>query len=150
MLQATVRIATSDNFKRRFRCHTFAIRAHEAARMYRSFMLAAVLSVVLAGVGYARDSSFEVNDNSAPAPVATVPPHPSVAALESLGRQLFFDRNLSASHQLSCSSCHDPAHAYGPPNAKAVQLGGKDGRLQGQRAVPSLRYLQNVPLFTEN
>lgn len=113
--------------------------------MCRFVMLVAVLLV-----GVARASSFEVNDPSAPAPAAVVPPHPSVAALESLGRQLFFDRNLSASHAQSCSSCHDPAHAYGPPNAKAVQLGGKSGRLQGQRAVPSLRYLQNVPLFTEN
>ncbi len=111
----------------------------------------AVALVVASGVARARDSSsFEVNDDSTPAPALVVPPHPSVAAMESLGRQLFFDRSLSASHTLSCSSCHDPAYAYGPPNAKAVQLGGKNGRLQGQRAVPSLRYLQNVPLFTEN
>ena len=63
---------------------------------------------------------------------------------------MFFDRNLSASHKQSCSSCHDPAYAYGPPNDKSVQLGGRNGRTQGQRAVPSLRYLQNVPLFTES
>jgi len=118
--------------------------------MLRFVMLAVVLFFA-AGAAHARDSSsFEVNDDSAPEPAVVVPPHPSVTSLESLGRQLFFDRNLSASHALSCSSCHDPAHAYGPPNAKAVQLGGRNGRAQGQRAVPSLRYLQNVPLFTEN
>ncbi|HZB90016.1 MAG TPA: cytochrome c peroxidase [Stellaceae bacterium] len=73
-----------------------------------------------------------------------------VKALAALGRGLFFDPALSASGKLACASCHDPAHAYGPPNALAVQLGGKDGRDPGLRAVPSLRYLQVVPQFTEH
>ena len=71
-------------------------------------------------------------------------------ALAVLGRQLFFDPTLSASGKLACASCHDPAHAFGPPNALAVELGGKDGRAPGLRAVPSLRYLQAVPQFTEH
>jgi cytochrome c peroxidase len=70
--------------------------------------------------------------------------------LESLGRQMFFDSSLSASGKLSCASCHDPAFAYGPPNALAVQLGGVSGRQSGIRAVPSLRYLQATPQFTEH
>ncbi|POZ62725.1 cytochrome-c peroxidase [Chromobacterium alticapitis] len=78
-------------------------------------------------------------------------PHPvSAKQLESLGRQLFFDRSLSASGSMSCASCHSPAHAYGPPNGLAVQLGGKDGKQAGTRAVPSLRYLQSVPAFSEH
>ena len=32
----------------------------------------------------------------------------------------------------------------------AVQLGGKDMRQPGMRAVPSLKYLQVVPQFTEH
>jgi len=75
---------------------------------------------------------------------------PSVAELTALGRQLFFDRSLSASGQLACASCHSPAHAYGPPNNLDVQLGGASGQAQGGRAVPSLRYLQNVPPFSEH
>lgn len=71
-------------------------------------------------------------------------------ALGALGRKLFFDSTLSASGRMSCASCHDPAHAYGPANALAVQLGGKDLRQPGLRAVPSLRYLQVVPQFTEH
>src|ERR1700722_16407960 len=71
-------------------------------------------------------------------------------ALESLGRQMFFDPSLSASGKLSCASCHDPAFAYGPPNGLAVQLGGINGRQSGIRAVPSLRYLQATPQFTEH
>ena len=67
-----------------------------------------------------------------------------------LGRKIFFDPALSASGRLSCASCHDPAYAYGPPNGLAVQKGGPDLSQPGRRAVPSLRYLQAVPPFTEH
>lgn len=70
--------------------------------------------------------------------------------LQQLGRQLFFEAALSASGQQSCASCHSPAHAYGPPDGKAAQLGGIDGKQMGNRAVPSLRYLQTVPPFSEH
>src|ERR1700754_3933279 len=72
------------------------------------------------------------------------------AALEALGRTLFFDPSLSASGQMSCASCHDPVHGFGPPNALPAQLGGKDLRQPGLRAVPSLKYLQALPQFTEH
>src|SRR5262249_43801792 len=45
---------------------------------------------------------------------------PTVPALIALGRELFFDPALSASGKLACATCHDPAHAYGPPNDRAV------------------------------
>src|SRR5580700_12207440 len=72
------------------------------------------------------------------------------AQLAVLGRALFADPSLSASGQLACATCHDPGHAFGPPNALPVQLGGKDMRQPGIRAVPSLKYLQVVPQFTEH
>ena len=75
---------------------------------------------------------------------------PDVAHMAAAGRALFFDASLSASGRTSCASCHDPAHAYGPPNARAVQLAGPDGKTPGLRAVPSLRYLHKVPAFTEH
>jgi cytochrome c peroxidase len=77
-------------------------------------------------------------------------PLPSVAAMTAIGRALFFDRSLSASGRMACATCHDPAHAFGPPNALAVQRGGTDGRAPGLRAVPSLEYQQNLPPFTEH
>jgi DNA-binding response OmpR family regulator len=40
-----------------------------------------------------------------------------------LGREIFFDTSLSASGQMACSTCHDPAHAHAPANALSVQLG---------------------------
>ncbi len=70
--------------------------------------------------------------------------------LSALGRKLFFDPALSASGRISCATCHDPRNAYGPPNGMAVQRGGKDLTKWGIRAVPSLRYLQSVPPFSEH
>jgi cytochrome c peroxidase len=75
---------------------------------------------------------------------------PSVAAMTALGRALFFDASLSASGKLACATCHSPGRAFGPPNDDAVQRGGGDGRHPGVRAVPSLRYIQNIPPFTEH
>ena len=73
-----------------------------------------------------------------------------VAAMTALGRTLFFDPALSASGQQSCASCHSPEFAYGPPNRLATQFGGHDLTRPGTRAVPSLRYLQTDPPFSEH
>jgi cytochrome c peroxidase len=73
-----------------------------------------------------------------------------VRDMTALGRALFSDPALSASGKLSCASCHDPAHAFGPPNDLPVQLGGDDLNQPGLRVTPSLRYLQSVPQFTEH
>lgn len=71
--------------------------------------------------------------------------------LAELGRLIFFDPSLSASGRLACASCHDPGHAYGPPNARAVQLGGRKLDRQGARAVPSLRYVLNrTPIWSDD
>jgi cytochrome c peroxidase len=71
-------------------------------------------------------------------------------ALTALGEKMFFDKTLSASGRMACATCHDPGHAFGPANALDVQLGGRDMRQPGLRAVPSLAYLQAVPQFTEH
>ncbi|WP_179405021.1 cytochrome-c peroxidase [Burkholderia guangdongensis] len=74
---------------------------------------------------------------------------PSNADLAALGKLMFFDPSLSASGRMSCATCHSPAHAYGPPNGLAAQLGGPDLKHQGTRAVPSLRYVLNrTPVWT--
>ena len=59
----------------------------------------------------------------------------------SLGRKIFFDPSLSASGQMACSTCHDPAHAHAQTNDLAVQFGGPLLDQAGTRSVPSLRYL---------
>ena len=50
---------------------------------------------------------------------------------------------------MACATCHDPAHAYGPPNDLAVQLGGAHGNSPGLRAVPSLRYKEFTPGYAD-
>jgi cytochrome c peroxidase len=65
------------------------------------------------------------------------------------GKELFFDKSLSASKTMSCATCHDPDHAYGPPNDLAVQLGGAKMRAPGLRAVPSLRYKEYTPGYMD-
>jgi cytochrome c peroxidase len=70
--------------------------------------------------------------------------------LEDIGSRMFVDPTLSGSGQLACASCHSPRHAFGPPNARATQMGGPRLDRVGLRAVPSLRYLQARPPFTEH
>jgi cytochrome c peroxidase len=66
-----------------------------------------------------------------------------------VGKALFFDRSLSASGRMSCATCHDPAFAYGPPNDFAVQPGGPTLADRGTRAVPSLRYSEYTPPYSD-
>jgi cytochrome c peroxidase len=66
-----------------------------------------------------------------------------------VGEKIFADRSLSASGQLACATCHDPTHAYGPPNGLAVQLGGPGMSSPGTRAVPSLRYKDYTPPYAD-
>jgi cytochrome c peroxidase len=66
-----------------------------------------------------------------------------------VGKQIFFDRSLSASGQLACATCHDPAYAYASPNGQAVELGGPALSLPGTRAVPSLRYKDYTPPYAD-
>lgn len=66
-----------------------------------------------------------------------------------VGKKMFFDQTLSGSQKMSCATCHDPDHAYGPPNNLAVQLGGAQLTLFGTRAVPSLRYKEYTPPYAD-
>jgi cytochrome c peroxidase len=76
---------------------------------------------------------------------------PTAAAMTHLGRELFGDPRLSASGQLSCASCHDPRFAYGPaPASPQLRPTGKSGAGGTVRAIPSLRYMQDLPPFDEH
>ncbi|MBU9435177.1 cytochrome-c peroxidase [Burkholderia multivorans] len=76
------------------------------------------------------------------------PPVQPLSAVAQLGRALFFDASLSASGKQSCASCHNPDHAYGPPNALDVQPGGLAMTQHGYRPPPSLMYLYRQPNFS--
>ncbi len=66
-----------------------------------------------------------------------------------VGRALFFDRSLSGSGRMSCATCHDPAHGYGPPGKLPVEPGGATMNDSGTRAVPSLRYSEYTPPYSD-
>lgn len=113
------------------------------------------LSLLLAACG---DGGGSSGSTGVPAPdpsttSSSTPANATTASALSLkaqvGEKIFFDANLSASGRMSCASCHDPAHAYGPPNDLAVQLGGPQLASAGTRAVPSLRYKDITPPYAD-
>ena len=85
--------------------------------------------------------------SAAPSPVPTPPAKAELSQAAQLGELIFKDQSLSASGKQSCATCHDPANAHGPTNNLAAQLGGATGDVQGFRAAPSLRYLNQNPAF---
>ena len=75
--------------------------------------------------------------------------HDPLSPAAQVGQKMFFDKSLSGSGKLACSSCHDPDHAYAPANDLAVQVGGKSMQQFGTRAVPSLRYKEYLPPYAD-
>ena len=58
-----------------------------------------------------------------------------------LGKNLFFDRGLSASGKTACASCHNPNFAYSDPRRVSISDNGRLGR----RNAPSLLNVGYVP-----
>lgn len=85
-------------------------------------------------------------DNPHPVTLAR-PAAAPLSPIALLGRLIFYDPRLSRSGKLSCASCHDPNHAYGPPGDVVVPRGGPTLAVAGGRAVPSLRYVDRIPNF---
>lgn len=101
---------------------------------------------LIAGILFSAVAFYALSGSAASAPI---PEGSSLTAAAALGKKIFFDRSLSASGKVACSTCHDPRYAYGPPNGSAVEYGGPQARSAGYRAVPSLRYTLNyVPVWT--
>ncbi len=67
---------------------------------------------------------------------------------ETLGKMLFFDRNLSLKRTQSCADCHNPDFAFTDKRGKgelaAVSL-GDDGHSLGDRNAPTLSYVSTIP-----
>lgn len=86
-----------------------------------------LLALLTAGSAQYRSPSTK----GAASPADGASPAPASVAL---GRRLFFDTRLSLDQRLSCSSCHDPTHAFS--DARVVSV-GVFGRL-GKRHTPTL------------
>jgi cytochrome c peroxidase len=67
--------------------------------------------------------------------------------LEQLGRELYFDENLSEPAGQSCASCHDPAFAFVDPDEKIPVSEGVIPGLFGTRNSPSAAYAMYAPIF---
>ena len=108
--------------------------------LLRALPIAAALALALSACGGSSGGS------PAPPP-ASLPATVTLSAAAQLGARIFSDQSLSASGKQSCASCHDPVNAHGPVNDLSAQLGGPNGDVQGFRAAPSLRYLNQNPAF---
>jgi cytochrome c peroxidase len=94
-------------------------------------------------------ASFQLSLGENPAPVTLSRPDAApLSAMAQLGKQIFFDTNLSSSGRLSCAACHVPQYHYGPPGDAPAAFGGPQLASQGVRAVPSLMYLDQQPNFS--
>ncbi|MDX8491697.1 cytochrome-c peroxidase [Mesorhizobium sp. VK22B] len=104
----------------------------------------------LAGIAILWPADSLPAGSTRPGPMSRAEAFARAEALTALGRKMFFDPSLSASGRQACSSCHEPNHAFGPASAAPVEMGGSNLDQPGLRAVPSLRYLQAAPAFTEH
>lgn len=113
-----------------------SLPAHGARRwiLLASLTAGAVLTIgsrrlAAAGIGF----NHELERSVAPLRVKYRRPAPAAAptaqeaALIALGRDLFFDRQLSSKRDLSCGSCHDPAFGWTDTLPTARGTGGTVG-----------------------
>jgi len=66
--------------------------------------------------------------------------------LATLGRVLFYDKQLSLNHTISCSSCHQQEHAFGDPSSRSVGLDGEETGRQSMRLV-NVRFAEEFRMF---
>jgi cytochrome c peroxidase len=126
------------------------MRPHLTYLLAGAAAAAAVALIACSGGSGGAGSQGAAGQDATAAPAApTAPAAESLSLAAQVGRKIFFDTSLSGSGKQSCASCHDPGHAYGPPNDLSVQPGGADLAAQGGRAVPSLRYTQYTPPYAD-
>ncbi len=78
-------------------------------------------------------------------------PQPRTSALtdqEQLGKNLFFDTNLSTPEGQGCVSCHDPSAAFTDPDKDRGVSGGINTSRFGSRNAPSAMYHALSPDFS--
>jgi cytochrome c peroxidase len=120
-------------------------------RVALALSVAVLLSCLSACGGKSPAASTKAGAGTPSAPATATPATAGkpLSLAAQVGQKLFFDVALSGSGKQSCATCHDPDHAYGPPNNLAVQLGGAQMTDFGNRAVPSLRYQEYTPPYAD-
>jgi cytochrome c peroxidase len=72
---------------------------------------------------------------------------PGLTPLERLGRELYFDEDLSEPAGQSCASCHDPEFGFVDPDADLPVSEGVIAGLFGGRNSPASAYAMYAPSF---
>lgn len=67
-------------------------------------------------------------------PVKSPGDNPATAEKIELGKQLYFDKRLSADNSIACASCHDPKMGWSNNDKTAVGFGGQ----RGGRSAPTV------------
>lgn len=81
------------------------------------------------------------------AAVAPALPLPAPLSALDIGSLLFKDKNLSASRQMACATCHAEAFGHADAPGTGLPLGGAGLNLSGMRSSPTVRYLNEGHAF---
>jgi len=66
---------------------------------------------------------------------------------EAIGKELFFNTDLSSPAGQSCASCHNPKHAFTDPRTDFPTSEGAVKGIFGRRQTPSIKYMAFSPEF---
>lgn len=105
-----------------------------------SVLASLAASLLLAGCGGGGDSGSSGASGGTATPAA-------LSAMATLGKQIFFDTQLSASGKQACATCHSPTRAFTADDGLPTQMGGRNMDQQGLRNSPSLMYASYTPAF---
>ncbi|MEQ1527684.1 MAG: cytochrome c peroxidase [Methylococcales bacterium] len=85
--------------------------------------------------------------NIVAAEIPTLPGSNKLSVKAQLGRQLFFDTNLSSPPGQACASCHNPNTFFVDPDHQQPTSDGVLSELKGARNSPMLHYAAYSPSF---
>jgi len=114
--------------------------------MKKNYLIQFAILIFLTGLVTSCSEDFTADDNGRVSlKSATLTP------LEQLGKDLFFDENLSANAHQSCASCHAPEVGFTGPHSDvnlhgAVYEGSVPGRF-GDRKPPTAAYGSDSPIL---
>jgi cytochrome c peroxidase len=116
-----------------------------------------LIPIIVGLVGCGGDNAFESTPSTDSTSTPTPEVNPQLTKIE-LGEKLFFDKNLSLTRNTSCSTCHDPDHAFMDARFQATDANqsifmhgalsvGDDGVSLGGRNTPTATYAMFSPEF---
>jgi cytochrome c peroxidase len=92
------------------------------------------------GAGKIRPSGGSTGATDGAAALAAAPPATPGLSPVDIGSLLFKDKNLSASRQMACASCHAETFGHADAPGTLLPLGGAALNLAGMRSSPTVRY----------